>query len=282
MGRNSNEIIYLHTFFIYRAMGDPPVAHAQQCTSLVYHGSPFTAVSSSANNGLPITSPVTGLITLAAPLPMNATAYTVAPAAWDFTTQNSELTSTNGWFAYFYYSTSFQFTTVNGVITDWKVHLSWDNGPGTLDMYVIDVDSVAAGDAVNINFANVTSPGGPMNVTGSSAIAGTWTCAPVPPVDPDIATIAGLNAQIVSLNATIVSLNAQIVSDKSTISSLNATIVSLQAQLKAVPAAAPVPTPACEGDAHGGIRWRRCCRVGRNFIYRSGGAVWSNFSRIGE
>ena len=215
------------------------VAHAQQCTSLVYHGSPFTAVSSSANNGLPITSPVTGLITLAAPLPMNATAYTVAPAAWDFTTQNSELTSTNGWFAYFYYSTSFQFTTVNGVITDWKVHISWDNGPGTLDMYVIDVDSVAAGDAVNINFANVTSPGGPMNVTGSSAIAGTWTCAPVPPVDPDIATIAGLNAQIVSLNATIVSLNAQIVSDKSTIGSLNATIVSLQAQLKAVPAATP-------------------------------------------
>ena len=165
-----------------------PVA-AQQCPVLVYNGAPFTAVSSSANNGLAITSPVTGLITLPAPLPMNATAYTVVPAAWDFTTQNSNLTSTNGWFAYFYYSTSFQFTTVNGVITDWKVHISWDNGPGTLDMYVIDVDSVAAGDAVYITFANVTSPGGPMNITGSSVIAGTWTCAPVNPLAAQVAQL---------------------------------------------------------------------------------------------
>jgi len=63
---------------------------AQQCTQLTYVGAPFvsvtaTASNGAANNGQPVYSPLTGVITLSAALPANAKDLAVTPASWSFT-----------------------------------------------------------------------------------------------------------------------------------------------------------------------------------------------------
>ncbi len=207
---------------------------AQQCTQLGYTGAPFTTVTASANNNQPIASPLVGTITLAEPLPANASNYVVSPAAWDFSTENSNYTSTNGWFA-FYNNTNISFafsTDANGNIIGWSISLYWDNGP-TENFYSIKTTSTNAGDAVAVQFNNTISPSGPMQIAGSSASAGTWSCISnmtatyaalpdPPPVNPLAAQVAALTAEVNSLIAERNELDAAVATLEANVNALTA------------------------------------------------------------
>jgi hypothetical protein len=194
-------------------------AAGAQCTELQYVGAPFSAITASANNTESINSPLVGRITLATPLPPNASNLTVSPSAWDFTLENSNYTSANNWFTYYYYSVSFAFTTdANGNITDWNINIQWTNQPGTENLYIISTTSKASGDEVEVNFKNLDDPSGPMTISGDSNVAGTWTCVasyttsytapppPPPPVNPLAAQVAQLQAQVASLQSQVANL----------------------------------------------------------------------------
>src|SRR5271168_3394323 len=117
-----------HTILALAFMAQGALA---QCLTYTYTGSPFTSVAVTGTlNNLTVHSPIVARITLAAPLPANAVNVSVLPTIWDYTLVDQNLTSTNGWFA-FYENTpeSFAFSTdASGNIVGWNVTINWNNG----------------------------------------------------------------------------------------------------------------------------------------------------------
>src|SRR5271170_5052337 len=99
-------------------------AHAQ-CTTLLYTGAPFTTVTTTGENISAVSSPLTGYVTLSAPLPANGVTTTPGVNNWDFTSASvgNDLVLTNGNLSFMGDSVSFSFTTVNGVVTNWAMSL---------------------------------------------------------------------------------------------------------------------------------------------------------------
>jgi hypothetical protein len=244
-------------------------AHAQ-CTQLTYVGAPFasvtaTASNGAANNGLPVYSPLTGVVTLSAALPANASNFTVTPASWSFT-EPAVYTPfmVSGAAAPFAAQTAtFTFSTdANGNITAWNISIYYETES---PLWISTVASSQAGDTVEIQFNDAASPLGQVTTTGSSTSGGTWTCPttfsanytdpPVAPVaNPLQAQVTALTAQVATLTAQLATANAQSVTlssqltasksevttqstqlatDTSTITSLNSKITTLQTELTA-------------------------------------------------
>ena len=159
-------------------------AYAQpQCTNLVYQGAPFTSLVTTGANSTPLI-PLSGTITLSAPLPPNADNIAVIPAAWNFSSEKPGYESgTPGVYGGqgdlpIYFSTD-----SNGNIIGWQIGLGWGAEFGTeSSSQTGDFISAASGPDVVIN--------------GISTTPGTWSCQPPPPVNPLAAEVAQLKAQV--------------------------------------------------------------------------------------
>src|SRR5277367_390691 len=165
-------------------------AHAQ-CTTLQYTGAPFTTLAASSNEpmgaDIPVYSPITGSLTLTAPLAATAN-QSVVPTAWAFTAPwfniNNGLESTLS-------VPIFNFTTVNGAITEWSISYSY-NGPGGSEGSSIQFSYTlsSTGDSVDLSTRFVCASlqcitgTTTFSLSGSSALAGTWGCTAMAPVAP--------------------------------------------------------------------------------------------------
>jgi hypothetical protein len=201
-----------------------PLAGAQQCTQLTYVGAPFssvvaTASNGAANNGQPVYSPLTGMVTLSTPLPANASNLTVTPASWSFTepAAYTPFLVSGGWMTQPFNHATFIFSTdANGNITAWSIGIYYNGGSGPA--YTSTVASSQAGDTVEVQM-NTEGPLGQVVTTGSSSSAGTWTCpagmssaytapADPPAVDPLAAQVASLTSQLAASQAEVTYLKA--------------------------------------------------------------------------
>jgi hypothetical protein len=158
--------------------------YAQQCTTLLYMGAPFTLVSTTGPNQEAVTSPLTGSVTLASPLPANGvTVATFAPqgntgtAVTNWSIGEPYLYPiTNGDMAAYGDSASFSFTTSNGVIVNWSMSFNYNQGGGTSTREAILISSTVNGDSVAMSAADPTDGIAPSTITGSSSSPGAWTC----------------------------------------------------------------------------------------------------------
>ena len=183
------------------------VVHAQ-CTTWVYTGAPFSLLTTTGPNDSQIV-PLTGTITLSAPLDDGTS--TVTPVSWDFTSEDSDLSSSGPYNPDVSGPNSrFTFTTTNGEITAWNVLVVYNNGPGTVDHYSVSASTSQTGDSVSILATHVESATGPTSITGTSTVPGTWTCY-VPPINPLAAQVASLQTQLTAAQAQIASLQAQVI-----------------------------------------------------------------------
>jgi hypothetical protein len=185
---------------IAAAMAFAHNAHAQ-CLTYLYTGAPFTLVTTAGtSNGIgvdigSVVSPLTGSVTLAAPLPANG--VTTAVSNWNFAEPFMYPLTNQG--IGFYATASFTFTTSNGVITNWSVSMDYTQGPATADRDEIIISSTVNGDTVTVNMADPTDGIAPGTIQGSSASPGAWVCqttytaamapaAPAPTPPPPVAT----------------------------------------------------------------------------------------------
>ena len=158
--------------------------YAQQCTTLLYMGAPFTLVSTTGPNQEAVTSPLTGSVTLSSPLPANGvTVATFAPQGNSGTAVTNWSIGepylypiTNGDMAAYGDSASFSFTTSNGVIVNWSMSFNYNQGGGTSTREAILISSTVNGDSVAMSAADPTDGIAPSTITGSSASPGAWTC----------------------------------------------------------------------------------------------------------
>jgi hypothetical protein len=180
-----------------------PVA-AQQCTTLVYTGAPFTSLTSTPNSYIEISSPIAGTITLAVPLAMNGTAQAVTPTLWALNNGaygDSHLPGPT--------AESFVFTTVNGVITDWKITFSEGFPRSGYEHYYISATIAPAGDSLSASgTGECCGPNdpGPASFTGSNASAGKWACQTTDPLAATVADQAATIAVILKERDTYVDL----------------------------------------------------------------------------
>jgi hypothetical protein len=202
------------TLGVLAALSQSAVAQ-QQCTTLQYTGAPFATITASAGNTLPIVSPVVGTVILSEPLPANAVNLAVVPMSWDFSLENSGLTSANAYCGDAPQCSTFTFSTnAQGNITNWNVQAGWTVPNFSHAQFTFSSDN--AGDTVSSLLNNLNGPGSPtepMTITGLSAQAGAWTCLtsytasytapppPPPPVDPLAAEVAALTGEVNSLLA---------------------------------------------------------------------------------
>jgi hypothetical protein len=166
-------------------------AHAQQCTTLIYTGAPFSNMVMSAQAFIGVSVPIAGTVTLAEPLPTNAVNQSVTPTDWQF---NNEATA-----GMYVITQSFIFTTVSGVITDWSVAFTRSSPATGFATYNISATLTPAKDSLSITQnGGCFGPNCPdsSSFTGSSTYAGTWAC---PPVDPLAAEVASLRAQLAAV-----------------------------------------------------------------------------------
>jgi hypothetical protein len=183
-------------------------AIAQTCTSLVYVGAPFSTVTNtnpaSTYEPFTINGPLTGTVTLSAPLPTNGTIQ-VTPLSWNFA--EFQMSSTNFPTDFNPAPAPFSFTTVNGKITAWSLAVYWTNGDDW-NLATVSIASSATGDTVD------ELGGEDEEIIGKSATAGTWTClqavsqpytapADPPAVNPLQAQVTALKSQLASVQHTL-------------------------------------------------------------------------------
>jgi hypothetical protein len=157
------------------------------CITYLYTGTPFTSVSVTgpAAYGAPVTSPLSGSVTLNASLPANGTVTfsgntsnppaTLSPDiySWDFSSEGPGLKLPEGSDVQY----SFSFTTSNGVIVKWNMSLRSDDGPGDSTTNIVMATSTQNGDVVTTReFQPGTPQEAETDVTGISTAPGTWTC----------------------------------------------------------------------------------------------------------
>jgi hypothetical protein len=157
------------------ALSLPQWTLAQTCTSWAYVGAPFTSVSTTGPNSTPVSSPLMGFVTLAAPLPANGTTV-VSPTDWDFSAEWVYLNFASQ--DTFDTPAAFSFTTQNGVIVGWTVSVNYNNGGG-VDSFNIAATSTINGDSVEADYFDADSGVAASTITGSSSAPGTWTCQTV-------------------------------------------------------------------------------------------------------
>jgi hypothetical protein len=161
-------------------------ALAQNCTTLLYTGAPFTMVSTSGPNTTAVSSPVNGNIVLAAALPANGTSTFAQPPSqpntlpsgvlsWDFSNESRYLSSSGGG-GDIYNLASFSFTTVNGVIVSWTFTISTDNHFAASGDDIETVTSNVNGDTVAETYQYPAGGVEPSSITGSSTSPGIWVC----------------------------------------------------------------------------------------------------------
>ncbi len=178
------------------------LAHAQPCTTWVYQGAPLT-VTETPGSQLGV-SPLSGTITLSAPLSPNAVNATVTPLSWNFSAELSTLVPNGG---YTTASTSFS-TDANGNITGWNVQI-WYNAPAGIS-FSNGFNSTPSGDTVEI----VDNEGSSLEtIVGQSTAPGAWACLPDPLQAQLTAaqnTDTALTAQVAALQAQVTALTAQL------------------------------------------------------------------------
>jgi hypothetical protein len=184
-------------------------AYAQpQCTNLVYTGGPFTSFSATGSNATPLV-PLAGTVTLAAALPANAVNLTVTPTAWNFPQpQISQLNSVDA--QPLDVPETFTFSTdSSGNVTAWSISVVWGIFFGHPNQQ-LSAGSTQAGDIVSFDYNNPGEPppnGGTSTTVGISTAAGSWTCQALPAVDPLVAVVAQLHAQVATLTVELASAN---------------------------------------------------------------------------
>jgi hypothetical protein len=234
---------------------------AQQCTTLVYTGTPITfptVYSSNGNNLPPLTltnPPIVGIVVLNGPLAsgtaQSGQQQTVTPVAFDFSATDSRVSWPDGdaipGFPYYPHyenpTPSFSFT-VNaiGVITEWNIVIDWNTGaPGTNTNILIN--STDSGDNLGLSSSGVGQMGYPQPITGSSSAPGVWSCltdlfAQVTTLTSHDATLtaqaAALQAQVAALTTQVASLTAQRNTYLSGYLQENADIIALNGELGAL------------------------------------------------
>lgn len=183
---------------------------AQQCTTLIYTGAATLAVVEDQGPYPLWFTTVIGTVTLSSPLPANASNLTVTPAAWDFSTEQAGLSSSNAQTAAPYASApTFAFSTdANGNITGWglEVHYNNLNNDTSMLQLIADVTSYTEDNQDYVVKAAIgPGTGGRSSLNAGSSGLGTWSCLS-PVVDPLTAEVASLQAQLAAVKAANASL----------------------------------------------------------------------------
>jgi hypothetical protein len=140
-----------------------------QCLTYLYTGASFTMSTTTGPNTTPISSPLTGFVILAAPLPANGITV-VTPIKWDF---GSPLNFTNQ--DAFDTPAVFSFSTQGGTIVSWQMSINYNNGGGVTQFNIAATSSVN-GDSVQADYFDAESNIPPTTIVGSSTSPGKWTC----------------------------------------------------------------------------------------------------------
>jgi hypothetical protein len=161
-----------------------PIAATAQVT-YDYEGATFTNQTVVGTSAFTAIAALDGDVILSAPLAQNGTTN-VVPLYWGFNAANGNLSST--WASEAepeVSSSSFSFTTVNGVITAWSMNMISGGGPGSNADW--SVTSSASGDSYLYENWSFCGVGNCALISEQSTTSGRWTAVYTPEIDPSSA-----------------------------------------------------------------------------------------------
>jgi len=149
-----------------------------------YTGAAFTNQTVVGTSEFTAIAALDGQIILNTPLPQNGTTTNASLIYWGFNAAGGNLNLPYEVEAEpEVSSSSFSFTTVNGVITAWSMNMISGGGPGSYADW--SVTSTNAGDSYLYTNETFCGQGDCASITEKSTVAGTWTAvANTPEIDP--------------------------------------------------------------------------------------------------